>query len=109
MSIAGLRRWISVRVSVVLALSAGAVVAEDAKPIPYPLDTCSVSGEKLGDMGDPVVKIHEGREVKFCCKGCIKKFDKDPAKYLAEVDAKAKAAPADKGGKPAPGHDGHKH
>lgn len=74
--------------------SVGTVWAEDAKPVPYPLDTCIVSGEALGSMGDAVVKIHDGREVKFCCAGCIKKFDKDPAKYIAAADAKAKEAAA---------------
>lgn len=53
---------------------------------PWPLDTCVVSGEKLGSMGEPIVKLHEGREVRFCCKGCIGMFEKDPAKYLAKAD-----------------------
>lgn len=94
-----------------LTLSAGAAYAEDAKPVPYPLDVCAVSGEALDSMDGPVTKVHEGREVKFCCSGCIKKFDKDPAKYLAAVDAKTKAAPAPakdakdaKDAKPAEGH-----
>lgn len=51
----------------------------------YPLDTCVVSGEKLGSMGEPVVIQHEGTEVRFCCKSCIKKFKKDSAKYLAKL------------------------
>lgn len=53
---------------------------------PYPLETCPVSGQKLGAMGDPVVIQHEGREVKFCCGGCVAKFKKEPAKYLAKLD-----------------------
>ncbi len=53
---------------------------------PYPLDTCLVSGEKLGSMGDPVVINHEGQEIKFCCDTCIPKFKKDPAKYLEKLD-----------------------
>ena len=52
---------------------------------PYPLDTCTVSGEKLGEMGAPYVINHEGQEVKFCCKNCLPKFEKDPAKYLAKL------------------------
>ncbi len=60
---------------------------------PYPLDTCVVSGDKLGaDMGDAVVYDHEGREVRFCCKGCIDDFKKDPATYLAKLDAAESAA-----------------
>lgn len=64
---------------------------EAAKP--YPLDTCIVSDEKLD--ADPGMKsysfVHDGQEIKLCCKGCKKKFDKDPAKYmkkLAEAPAK---------------------
>ncbi|MEQ8821043.1 MAG: hypothetical protein RLY93_12440 [Sumerlaeia bacterium] len=55
---------------------------------PWPLDTCVVSGQKLGSMGDPVIRLHEGREVRFCCAGCIGMFEKDPAKYLAAADKK---------------------
>jgi hypothetical protein len=56
----------------------------------YPLKTCVVTGEKLGGMGDAVNYIYNDRLVKFCCKGCIKKFEADPAKYLALIDAAAK-------------------
>ena len=54
----------------------------------YPLDTCIVSDEKLGEMGDPVIKIYGDQEIKFCCKSCIKKFEKDQAKYLKKLPAK---------------------
>lgn len=53
----------------------------------YPLKVCPVSGEKLGAMGDPYVYKHEGREIRFCCKGCVKDFTKNPARYLAQLDA----------------------
>ncbi|MDP3849386.1 MAG: hypothetical protein Q8Q59_02700 [Luteolibacter sp.] len=59
---------------------------EDVKP--YPLDTCIVSDEKLGEMGKPVVFVHQGREIKLCCKDCRKDFDKDPAKYLKKLEPK---------------------
>jgi hypothetical protein len=52
----------------------------------YPLDVCIVSDEKLGSMGDPVVIVHEGQQIKFCCDSCIPKFEKDPAKYLSKLD-----------------------
>ncbi len=61
----------------------------EAKPKSYPLKTCVVSGEKLGEMGKPVVYVHEGREIKFCCKDCIKDFKKDPAKYVKKIDEEA--------------------
>jgi hypothetical protein len=66
-----------------LTLLAGETNKPKAKP--YPLDTCAVSGEKLGGMGDPYVFVHEGQEIKLCCKGCLKDFKKEPAKYLKKV------------------------
>jgi hypothetical protein len=42
----------------------------------YPLDVCVIAGEKLGGMGEPVVETIDGREVKFCCKGCVGRFKK---------------------------------
>ncbi len=53
---------------------------------PYPLKTCIVSDNELGSMGTPITKVHQGQEVKFCCKPCIKKFDAAPAKYLAKLN-----------------------
>jgi len=53
----------------------------------YPIDYCIVSGEKLGGMGDPVKYDYKGRTVMFCCGGCIKKFEAEPAKYIAALDA----------------------
>jgi hypothetical protein len=55
---------------------------------PYPLDTCPITGKKLGEMGDPVVKLYEGREVRFCCPACAPKFEKDKAGNLAKLDEK---------------------
>jgi hypothetical protein len=60
----------------------------DAVGDPYPLDTCPVSGKELGSMGDPIVMMHEGREVRLCCKGCIKTFETDAARYFKEIDQK---------------------
>ncbi len=60
--------------------------ASDVKGDPYLLSTCPVSGEKLGSMGDPVVKTIDGREVRFCCNGCVRRFKGNTAKYLAVVD-----------------------
>jgi hypothetical protein len=54
----------------------------------YPLTTCVVSGDKLGEMGAPVIIDHKGTEVRFCCNGCVKKFNADPARYLAKLGKK---------------------
>ena len=53
---------------------------------PYPLDTCVVSGEKLGEHGKPYVFVHDGQEVKLCCKDCLADFNKDPQKYMARIN-----------------------
>ncbi len=63
------------------------------KPKPYTLKTCVISGDKLGEMGEPYVFVYEGQEIKLCCKSCLKDFKKDPAKYLKKIkEAEAKAA-----------------
>lgn len=66
--------------------TAGAKKAEHVSI--YPLDTCPVSGEKLGEMGDPVVRVYDGREVRFCCPKCVAKFEANKKKYFAEIDEK---------------------
>ena len=52
---------------------------------PYKLKYCLVTGNELGSMGDPVTEVYQGQEIKFCCKACVPKFHKDPAKYLAKL------------------------
>jgi hypothetical protein len=62
------------------------------KPKPYPLKTCVVTDEEIDDKGDmkPYAFVHEGREVKLCCKSCLKDFKKEPAKYMAKIEAAEK-------------------
>lgn len=62
---------------------------ESAKAIagdPYYLTTCPVSGQKLGEMGKPVLYNHDGREIRFCCAGCVAQFKKDPQKFISKLD-----------------------
>ena len=68
---------------------AAAVIAQQLPT--YPLRVCPVSGKELGAMGEPYNHVHEGRLVRFCCDGCIPDFNKDPAMYLAKIDAAAAA------------------
>jgi hypothetical protein len=82
-----------------LGLSADGKNAETAKLRPYTLKTCIVSDEKLGEMGKEYVFGYEGQEIKLCCKGCLKDFKKDPAKYIKkmkEAEEKAKAKEKEK-------------
>jgi len=67
-------------------LTTPAADKETKKPKPYPLQTCVVSGEKLDEMGKPYVFEYEGREIKLCCKSCLKDFKKEPAKYLKKIE-----------------------
>jgi YHS domain-containing protein len=54
---------------------------------PYTLPDCPVGGP-LGSMGDPVVKVYDNREVRFCCAGCIEEFEGNEAKYWGQIDEK---------------------
>jgi YHS domain-containing protein len=57
-----------------------------SKPKPYPLETCLVSGDDLDDMDDRVSIVYEGQTFEFCCKPCVKKFYKDPGKYVKALE-----------------------
>lgn len=73
---------------------------------PYPLKTCVVSDEKLGgDMGEPYVFTSQGREIKLCCKSCLKDFNKQPARFIKKLEAAEKAGT----GTPQPDGPAHKH
>ncbi|MEX0777271.1 MAG: hypothetical protein WD042_16325 [Phycisphaeraceae bacterium] len=53
----------------------------------YPLETCVVSGGKLGGMGEPINFVYKNRLVRFCCAMCQDPFLKDPGTYLSKIDA----------------------
>lgn len=58
----------------------------------YPLTVCVTSDEPLGSMGKSPEYIYRvagqpDRLVVFCCEGCEEDFLKEPAKYLAKIDA----------------------
>lgn len=57
--------------------------------------TCPVSGGAI-DSAKAVKYTHNGKELAFCCGGCVTKFKADPAKYLkvqtASVKTEAKTA-----------------
>ena len=62
----------------------------------YPLDFCVVSGNDFGEDPNmiPYLHVHNGTPIKFCCKPCLPRFEKDPERYLAfmkeEIEALAK-------------------
>ena len=61
-----------------------AVIAQQ-KPL-WPLNSCPISGEAMGSMGDPIDFVLGTRYVKLCCKGCLKGVKKDPAAFLLKLD-----------------------
>jgi YHS domain-containing protein len=69
--------------------------AGEAQRAGYPTDTCVVSGDKLGSMGDPVELVFAGRLVRLCCKGCVEDFEADPHTYLKKLDAATATAAAE--------------
>ncbi|WP_425399188.1 hypothetical protein [Aeoliella sp.] len=46
---------------------------------------CPVMDEALGGMGTPIKVMIGDKPIFLCCKGCIKKIQAEPAKYLAMV------------------------
>lgn len=54
----------------------------------YPLDTCVISGEKLGD--DAVDTVIASRLVRTCCAKCAEKAKADPQAAFAKLDAAKK-------------------
>ena len=42
---------------------------------------CPISGDKVGDVRKPVYAQYKGQTIAFCCKHCLKKFNKNPDKY----------------------------
>jgi len=71
----------------------------------YPIKNCAVSDEPLGSMGDPIDHLYGTTLVRFCCKGCVGAFKKDPQPFVAMVN-EARMAQNKKAGvkkeKPAP-------
>lgn len=73
------------------ALGADKDKDKSSKDKPYTIDTCIVSDEKLGEMGEPFVTSYKGQEIKMCCKSCNKDFTKNPDKYLKKLADASKA------------------
>src|SRR5258708_36229774 len=83
---------ISVLTGPFVALAGDQAADSKSKVKPYTLKTCIISGDKLGEMGDPYAFDYKGRQIKLCCKNCLKDFNKSPAKFVKKIEeAEAKA------------------
>ena len=47
---------------------------------------CPVSGNKVGEMGEPIKYEYKGKIYNLCCPMCIKDFKNDPEKYSKIAD-----------------------
>ena len=54
---------------------------------PYPLTKCLVTDEGF-NHGKPYTFVHEGQEIKLCCKDCLADFKNEPSKYLSKLNPK---------------------
>ncbi|MEO6709170.1 MAG: hypothetical protein ABI054_10795 [Planctomycetota bacterium] len=52
----------------------------------YPLDTCPISHEKLGAMGEPVDMVVDGHLVRLCCPSCKKGVEKDKVAIIKSIE-----------------------
>ncbi|GMV43080.1 MAG: hypothetical protein AMXMBFR64_47960 [Myxococcales bacterium] len=61
----------------------GAVAASGALPADLvgTEATCAVSGKAFAVEADSTFSQHDGKTYVFCCPGCKKKFDADPAAF----------------------------
>ena len=87
----GFEKWDEERkVAYVAEQKATKQAAEESLAVttPYLLDACPITGKKLGSMGESPVEVIDGREVRFCCAGCIPKFKVDKEAKFKEIDAK---------------------
>jgi len=78
-------------IAVTVAVTAKDSKTKEATVKPYPLSICLVTDSDLGSMGAPITKVYEGQQYKFCCKPCVKEFEKNPAMYqkkLSELSQK---------------------
>ena len=78
-------RQILLLAGAILLLQGCVTTGSPSNAKPPPLDNCIVSENKLGSMGEPAKIVHEGQVIRFCCKPCIKKFKRNPAKYLVRL------------------------
>lgn len=69
-----------------VAKEAAKRTAPKTKPKPYPLKTCLVTGDDLDEMDERVSTVHDGQVFEFCCKPCLKKFQKSPGKYARALE-----------------------
>ena len=59
---------------------------ETSKAVEVGNKICPVSGNKIGEMGEPIKYEYKGKIYNLCCPMCVKDFKKDPEKYSKIAD-----------------------
>ena len=65
----------TIRLSVLLTIlfyATTIALADSSIPKSYPLNTCPVSDDKLGEHGKAVKVTYKGTDVYLCCRDCKK-------------------------------------
>lgn len=57
----------------------------DTKPVNT---VCPVSGEEVDNK---ITSVYKGKTYALCCKTCLKKFNKDPEKYVSKLSDDGKS------------------
>ncbi len=65
----------------------GNVVAQDAAPATVEIKKQTICPIMAGPINPEVYTDAQGKRVYFCCPACLAEFNKDPAKYIAQLEA----------------------
>jgi len=71
-----------------------------------PQEICPVMG---GKVNKSLYADHNGKRVYFCCAGCIAPFNKEPEKYIQQLEAEGVELDKVPVATDKTGHEGHNH
>ena len=86
--------------SMAVVLMAGYVLAEEQdqpaateEKVKVDNKICPISGEVIEETADkkPVQVEYKGKMYNLCCEMCVKDFNKDPEKYIKNIEEQMKA------------------
>jgi len=60
-------------------------MTQDESAVDLHNTVCPVSGDPVG--GPKLTEVYNGKVYHFCCADCPKKFQQDPSRYAAAVNA----------------------
>lgn len=78
-----MKKYIGVMELIAVTALLGTVALADKEPL-QPQTKCPVMGGKIDKK---VYADYDGKRVYFCCAGCPEQFNKEPDKYLKNLEA----------------------